>query len=93
VFSPDSLRITLGRKLRQRRSNFANKNYPSRCIAQLPMHKFTEKALIVLKVLLATTLGGVFVRTLFDIRDRRPDLTLAALTLVTAAVFVWLRWF
>jgi hypothetical protein len=57
------------------------------------MHKLTEKALIVLKVLLATTLGGVFVRTLFDIRDRRVDLALAALTLVTAAVFVWLGWF
>jgi hypothetical protein len=56
------------------------------------MHKLTENALIVLKVLLATTLGGVFVRTLFDIRDRRLDLALAALTLVTAAVFVWLRW-
>jgi len=57
------------------------------------MHKLTEKALIVLKVLLATTLGGVFVRTLFDIRDRRLDLASAALTLVTAAVFVWLRSF
>jgi hypothetical protein len=49
--------------------------------------------LIVLKVLLATTLCGVFVRTLFDIRDRRLDLALATLTLVTAAMFVRLRWF
>jgi hypothetical protein len=57
------------------------------------MHKLTEKALIMLKVLLATTLCGVFVRTLFDIRDRRLDLALAALTLVTAAVFVRLWWF
>jgi hypothetical protein len=57
------------------------------------MYKLTEKALIVLKVLLATTLGGVFVRTLFDIRDRRLDLALAAFTLVTVAVFVRLRWF
>ena len=52
-----------------------------------------EKALIVLKVLLAMTLGGLLVRTLFDIRDRRLDLALAALTLVTVAVFVRLRWF
>jgi hypothetical protein len=57
------------------------------------MHKLAEKALIMLKVLLATTLCGVFVWTLFDIRDRRLDLALAALTLVTAAVFVRICWF